>query len=67
MQICVACKKEMQCIKGGVKVIYSKYHVYSGDLFGCNICGNKTIVTATIPFNPKNPITPDKYDIVMDI
>lgn len=68
MQICFNCKKEMTCIKSGMKVIYSGgYHVYFGDLFGCS-CGNKTVVTSGTPVNPVNPVnpvTPAEFDIVM--
>ena len=61
------CKKEMICLHTGTKVRYreDRSHIYSGDSFKCNTCGN----TITACINPSYHSTTDEEsetDIFMD-
>jgi DNA-directed RNA polymerase subunit RPC12/RpoP len=63
MIICVDCKKEMKCMKNGVKVRYGADHCYSGDLYECQSCGKEVINTNDNPYSSKTPL--NDFDIQM--
>jgi len=39
MYVCVACRKELRCLKNGVGLDYGHGHVYPSDTFVCPGCG----------------------------
>lgn len=51
MRICIKCKKELRCIKTGIKVVYGIDHVYAGDAFECPDCGAQVAVCRDTPYH----------------
>jgi len=49
MLICQRCKKEMKCIKMGVRCRWYGTHVYAGDTFECSNCKIKVIHCNSTP------------------
>jgi DNA-directed RNA polymerase subunit RPC12/RpoP len=52
----------MKCIKTGVTVATGRDQRYSGDLFRCQLCGSKVIITALIPYESNQKA--DFYDYI---
>lgn len=51
MIVCTKCRKEMQCSRTGVLVLFGTSHGYAGDEFECKNCGNVTIDTNASPYH----------------
>jgi DNA-directed RNA polymerase subunit RPC12/RpoP len=45
MYICIACRKELKCLKNGVGIDYGGFHVYPSDTFVCPGCGIQIAAT----------------------
>ena len=66
MLICPNCKKEMTCVKNGVKVIFQGgFHVYFGDKYKCNGCAAEVVTTNHQAHNPQTPVEASEHDVVM--
>lgn len=50
MLICSTCRKEMQCVKNGVAVVFGESHAYSGDRYECATCGANVVDTNQNPW-----------------
>ncbi len=63
MRICIPCKKEMTCLKTGIRVVYGDSHVYAADLFGCPDCGATIANCNRTPYFDPNVLTrtPQEY------
>lgn len=68
MIVCISCKKEMKCIHIGATCRWNNgTHVYNGDEYKCNNCGNRIVLcnsTPTYDSDPKireNDYLMDKY------
>lgn len=51
MKTCIACKKEMVCVKTGAVLHYGYGHCYSADIFRCPTCGATVAVAAATPYD----------------
>lgn len=61
MYICIACRKELRCLKNGVGLDFGNGHVYPSDTFVCPGCGIQIAATNRSPTHDKDYSFQDTY------
>ena len=50
MKVCIPCRREMNCLKTGARLVFGDSHVYACDLFVCPNCGQVFANGNEIPY-----------------
>ena len=65
MTFCSRCKRIMQCVKTGARVVYhGGTHVYPGDEYECRTCGAKVVEMGKNAYHSSQPNLPSEENSV---